>query len=141
METEQKPEPVWGVVANIVQEHPFGPGGLETRRGTKHYSAGAKVYCIHFFWDGPRTRVQVTGLHRGSRHYATTIVRHERLTNPRLKLIHSPLIIKQIQDHGIDVGDFRDSLAGIKARAEQQLAWLLSLKTNESGNEVQEETL
>lgn len=126
MEPEQKLEPVWGVVANIVQEHPFGPGGLETRRGTKHYSAGAKVYCILFFWDGPRTRVQVTGLHRGSRHHATTIVRHEWLTNPRLKLIHSPLIIKQIQNQ-------------TKAQAEQYLAWLLSLETDKSSEEVPEE--
>jgi hypothetical protein len=36
--------PIWRPVANIVQERPYGPGGAETRRGTKHFQPGAKVY-------------------------------------------------------------------------------------------------
>jgi hypothetical protein len=39
---------VWCIVANIVHERPYGPGGQEVRRGTKHFAPGAKVVILDF---------------------------------------------------------------------------------------------
>ena len=96
MKDEQKTEPVWCVRANVVQERPYGPGGLEIRRGTKHFAPGAKVYCTHVYWDGPMTSVEVVGHHRGSHRYVKMIIGHERLTNFRAELVYSPYIIEQL---------------------------------------------
>ena len=43
------PPPVWTVTANIVPTRKFGPGGTETRMGTKHFSPGTKVYIIDWY--------------------------------------------------------------------------------------------
>src|SRR4051812_11515365 len=50
---ENQAEPVWCVVANISEHIPSGPGGKESKRGTKHFSAGTKIYCYPPLWgDG-----------------------------------------------------------------------------------------
>ncbi len=36
--------PVWCIVGNIVPSRPFGPGGEETRHGTRLFKPNAKVY-------------------------------------------------------------------------------------------------
>ena len=35
------PGPSWCAVANVVEDRPFGPGGVETRHGTRHFAPGA----------------------------------------------------------------------------------------------------
>ena len=119
MNNEQKPtpEPVWCVSANIVQERPYGPGGLETRHGTKHFAPGAKVYCVLFFWSGPLTSVEVVGRHRGSHRYVRMIVEHDWLTNLKLELVYSPYVINQLPP----------SHAETKAEAEEAVEHLKSL--------------
>lgn len=37
-------EGLWCVVANIKRECPFGPGGAETKSGTRQFRGGTKVY-------------------------------------------------------------------------------------------------
>jgi hypothetical protein len=36
----------WCIVANIKQEIPFGPGGIESKSGIKKFKAGAKVSIV-----------------------------------------------------------------------------------------------
>jgi len=132
MNDEQKPmpEPVWCVTANIVQERPYGPGGAETRRGTKHFTAGAKVYCVLFFWNGPLTSVDVVGHHRGSHRFVRMVVRHEWLTNLKVELVYSPYVIGQLPP----------SHAETKAEAEETIAHLQSLGSKQASvNAHQEE--
>ena len=37
--------PVWCPVATMRAERPYGPGGQETKRGSRHFAPGAKLYC------------------------------------------------------------------------------------------------
>jgi len=36
--------PIWCPVAHMVAERPYGPGGGETKRGSRHFAPGAKLY-------------------------------------------------------------------------------------------------
>ncbi len=90
---KQRAGPVWWVVANVVDERPYGEGGRETRRGTKHFSPGTKVYCFPPLWGDGYEKVQVVGRHRGSRRYVTMIVASRWLTSWRVQLVYSPAAI------------------------------------------------
>lgn len=92
-------EPVWCVVANISEHIPFGPRGDEIRRGTKHFSAGTKVYCYPPLWGDGYENVKVIGHHRGSRQYAEMIVPARSLSNCRAKLVYTPFLLDHLSGH------------------------------------------
>ena len=92
-------EPVWCIAANIVRERPYGPGGKETRRGTKHFLPGAKVYIVDFFWGSGGESVTVVGHHRKSHRYITIVIRSQWLVNWRAELVYSPHVIKEVLAH------------------------------------------
>jgi hypothetical protein len=87
--------PIWCVVANIRKEIPYGPGGKETRRGTRKFHGGAKVYVVDAFWGMAGERVTVIGHYRGKQ-YITCVVRNLVLENLRVELVYSPAVIRQI---------------------------------------------
>jgi hypothetical protein len=91
--------PVWCIVANIVHERPYGPAGQETRRGTKHFAPGAKVYIIDFFWGTGAEDVTLVGRHRRSHHYITMTIRTKWLVNWRAELVYSPYVIRKRLEH------------------------------------------
>jgi hypothetical protein len=92
--------PVWCVAANVLNERPYGPGGAEIRRGTKHFAPGAKVYVFDFFWGMGGEQVTVVGRHRKSRRYITLVMRATHLANWRAELAYSPHVIKQVLASG-----------------------------------------
>ena len=84
-------------------ERPYGEGGEATRRGTKHFRAGAKVVCVRFLWGGDETMaVLVVGRHRASSCYIRISERGQRLTNWRLELVYSPRIIELVRDYAAE---------------------------------------
>jgi hypothetical protein len=93
------PGPVWCVVANVVAERPYGEGGTETRRGTKHFAPGAKLYCLPPLWGDGYEKINVVGRHRGSHRYVTMVVRSRWLTNWRAALVYSPHVIGALAGH------------------------------------------
>jgi hypothetical protein len=95
-----KIEPVWGVVANVMKEHPYGQGGKEIRRGTLKFHGGAKVYIRLVFWGVAGERLEVVGRYRGKHAYITCALRTEWLENFHVELIYSPSVIKRIQGDG-----------------------------------------
>ncbi len=97
-ESETSSESAWCLVANIVDERPYGPEGKETRRGTKHFAAGAKIYCFPFQWGDGYERIRVIGRHRGSRRFVTMIIKSDWLTNWRAQRVYSPAVIKQLDN-------------------------------------------
>ena len=98
-EEKHTKQPVWCVVANIKKEIPFGPGGVEKRIGTKHFSPGTKVYCFQALWGDGYQRVQVIGRHRGSHRYVTMIIKSDWLTNWRVKAEYSPSLAAKLKPH------------------------------------------
>lgn len=97
MAPKEKPEPVWCVVANIVENIPFG-AEHRIRKGTKHFSPGTKIYCYPPLWD-IWNNVQVIGRHRGSRQFATMVINLNWLENCRVKLVYEPHILRAFSDY------------------------------------------
>ncbi len=93
--------PVWCPVASMRTERPYGPGGQETRRGSKHFKPGAKLYLSHVLsWleRGAKRDVQVyvVGRHRGSHRYVTMAVSASWLTHWRVEMVYSPHVIGEL---------------------------------------------
>lgn len=86
---------VWSVVANVKREHPFGPGGVETKIGTRQFRGGAKVYIAGCF-PGPCDAVLAIGLHRKSRKFITCALDVRHVENFRVKLVYHPKVLELI---------------------------------------------
>lgn len=96
IDTAKMVGPVWCPVANMTAQRPYGPGGAETKRGSKHFAAGAKLYYLSGFWGTAAEQVEVMGHHRGSRRYVTMIVSSAGLENWRVELVYSPHVIRAL---------------------------------------------
>ena len=101
-EKEPKIEPIWTVVANIVPEREFGPGGKEIKFGTKALSPKTKVYIIGWH-QGMCESIIVVGLARKPKKFITMTIRVDWVENLRIKLAYNPIVIKKIHEfHGVD---------------------------------------
>lgn len=94
----QEPVSYWTAVANIVRERPYGPGGAETRRGTKHFAPGAKVYIIDWYAGGC-ARIVAVGQHRSSKRMAKLVIDVNSVENLRAKVCYAPAVIAKIEEH------------------------------------------
>jgi hypothetical protein len=89
-------EGLWCVVANIKQEHPCGPGGLEQRSGTQLFRGGTKVYIADCY-PGNCNGVVAIGLHRKSRKFVRCVVSVTHVENFRVKLVYHPRVLELIE--------------------------------------------
>jgi hypothetical protein len=89
-------EGIWCVVANIKREHPYGPGGAETKVGTRQFRGGTKVY-IAGCYAGTCDGVIAIGHHRKSRRFITCVVNVKHLEDFRVKLVYHPRVLQLIQ--------------------------------------------
>jgi hypothetical protein len=94
--SETGSEGVWAIVANVKKEHPFGPGGVETKIGTRQFRGGTKVYIAGCF-PGTCDAVLAIGLHRKSRRFITCAVDVRHVENFRVKLVYHPSVIERIR--------------------------------------------
>lgn len=85
---------LWAVVGNVVRSRRKGPGGAETRPGTKHFSGGARVVVASDF-PGMAETVVVVGRSRVGR-YITVAIRVWLLTNLRPGVQYSPAIVERV---------------------------------------------
>lgn len=81
-----------------MRERPYGPGGAETRRGTKHFAPGAKVYIIDWC-PGTRERIIVVGQHRSTKRFVTLIISAKLVENLRPKVCYHPGVIIKISEY------------------------------------------
>jgi len=96
-EITEKPdiEPIWLITANVLQERKCGEGGTESRRGTKHFRGGAKVYIVGAHW-GMCESVIVIGHHRASGRYVQMTIKRRYIENLRMTLCYSPKVIELV---------------------------------------------
>jgi hypothetical protein len=85
------------LVGNIVGEHIKGDTG-ETVNGTKHFSAGTKVYLARQQWGDGYENAVVIGKHRGSFRYSEIIMDTKFITNYRYKRVYDPTVIKMMNE-------------------------------------------
>lgn len=91
--------PVWCPVANMTSERPYGPGGQITKRGSKHFAPGAKLYFRRVMSYVPEPQVEVVGRHRGSHRYVTMIVSLSWLENWHTDLVYSPYVARKLHPY------------------------------------------
>jgi uncharacterized protein (TIGR02996 family) len=100
--------PVWCVTGNVVESRPFGPGGAETRYGTRLFKPRAKIYLASIaasdwlFLENPQTFhiVQVIGRHRKSLDWIGCILRVANTTNWRVDLVYQPAVLVRLKQEG-----------------------------------------
>jgi hypothetical protein len=99
--TDDRQEPttegLWAVVANIKREHPHGPGGVETKVGTRQFRGGTKVYIAGCF-PGTCSAIVAIGLHRHTRRWITCCVDVRNVENFRVRLVYHPAVIDRIRN-------------------------------------------
>jgi len=91
-------ESQWCLVGNIVDNAPSTEGGVETRTGTKHFSPGTKIYAFPAQWGDGYQRIIVVGRHRGSKAFVTMVLKSDRVTNWRAKVVHNPEVLRRLQE-------------------------------------------
>ncbi len=89
--------PVWCLIAKFRKERSYGPEGQTTvPGGTKHFMAGAKVYCFPpDRGDGYET-VPIIARHRVSHRHIKTYTNSAWLENWRIKLVYKPVLITKL---------------------------------------------
>ncbi|MGI4969674.1 MAG: hypothetical protein ACRYGH_12030 [Janthinobacterium lividum] len=92
------PKSYWTATGNIVRERPYGPGGVETRYGTKHFTPGAKVYIIDWY-AGMCERLIVVGVHRKSKRLIKLVLDVKAVENLRPRVCYVPAVIAKIEQH------------------------------------------
>jgi hypothetical protein len=91
--------PVWCPVANMTSERPYGPGGGTTKRGSKHFAPGAKLYFRRVMGYTGDPQLEVIGRHRGSHRYVTMVVSLSWLESWRKDLVYSPYVARALQPY------------------------------------------
>ena len=89
--------PVWCVRATMKAEHPVGPGGSESRRGSKHFAPGARLYLrriMGFRNETDVADVEMVGRHRATHRNVLMIVRGSWLEGWRADLVYSPQVAR-----------------------------------------------
>jgi hypothetical protein len=98
---------VWCVIANLVKERPFGPGGEEIRHGTKHFKGGAKLYIIDAYW-GMCKSVTVIGHHRKGSRFIKLDIPASYVENLRVKPVYHPKVLQLIGEHFLSQKQYPD---------------------------------
>jgi len=91
------PASQWCLVGNVVWERPSGEGGKVFVHGTKHFAAGAKVYCLPVQWSGYENII-VIGRHSGSHRFITLIMCSSYIENWRAKVVYNPEVLRRIHE-------------------------------------------
>jgi hypothetical protein len=87
----------WCLVGNIVDEHEFGEA-KEIRRGSKHFTAGTKVYCLPAQSGDGYEDIVVVGISRGSRRWITVVMSSDLITNWRAKVVYKPAVLRRLRE-------------------------------------------
>src|SRR5262245_28275215 len=132
-EPDRSASPVWCMVGNIVEERPYGPGGQERRSGTKHFRAGAKIYCFPPLWGDGYRKIKVVGHHRMSNKLVTMVIDSKWIINRRAELVYSPSVIRRFDgrwDGTVRSRMIAETLAGTDyARRANRNIYVISIAT------------
>lgn len=89
-------ESTWCVVANVKPE----AFGRATSAGTRHFAAGAKLWCLPVCWGDGYAKIRAIGRHRGSHQHVLMVVPSYWLTNWRARVAYHPEVVRQLRQHG-----------------------------------------
>ena len=88
---------MWCVVANVKPE----AFGRATSAGTRHFTAGAKIWCMAVHWGDGYENIRVIGRHRGSHQHVAMVIPSATLTNWRARVAYHPEVLRLVvANHG-----------------------------------------
>ncbi|MFI8825592.1 hypothetical protein [Streptomyces sp. NPDC053431] len=99
-ETDNGPEPVWMVAANVVAWRRRGAGGQQLFPGTRSFKGGAKVYVARVHWGPGGDRLTVIGRERHTGRWIVIDTATRHLHGFRPKLVHTPRVLARLNDVG-----------------------------------------
>lgn len=105
----------------MVAEHPVGEN-KEIRKGTKHFSAGTKVYCYPPLWGDGYEKIKVIGRHRRSHLLVEIVTRSKWLTNWRVKMVYSPNVVNRMKGYWDDSKESQKKAKSIVAEMTSRVA-------------------
>ncbi len=120
--------PIWCIVAKVVAERPYGPGGRQRRLGTALFPGGATVYVPDGHEGMGYQTVTVIGHTRHRGRLATVDMAIGFLTTWHVELVYSPAVLARIAEvldkpargfsrHGADRAGVDHSLDAGRGRA------------------------
>ncbi|WP_282204216.1 hypothetical protein [Kitasatospora fiedleri] len=129
MTDETGPEPLGlCIVANIAPETSQGEGGLEIRKGHRHFVPGAKVWVAPPGWGDGGESVIVAGRHRrNSRRYARIVIKRRFLVNFRVRAVYSPALVRALT--AAEPGEEKEFGARFLWSPEEAESWARSWNT------------
>lgn len=86
------------IVANVIGPHYWGEA-KEIKKGTKHFSPGAKVYCAFIFGGMGHEHVQVMGKPRKSSRMIKIVLAIKFLKNFRVQKVYQPKILAFLKEY------------------------------------------
>jgi hypothetical protein len=95
------------IVGNIIGKHYKGVDKAITS-GTKHFSAGTKVYCVFMYGGMGHGQIRVYGKLRHSFRMIDIVIRASFIKNFRLQKVYNPKILaflNKYNDYAIDSND------------------------------------
>ena len=92
---EPTPASKWCLVGNIRSR---GPDGEEIRSGTKHFSAGTKVYCMPAARGEGHEKVIVFGKRRGAHGLVQMVVPSKVIAHWRAQVVYSPSLLAKLAE-------------------------------------------
>lgn len=86
------------IVGNIIGNHYWGTS-KEIKRGSKHFRAGAKVYCVFMYGGMGHEQVRVLGKPRKASRMIDVVMGTKFIKNFRLQKIYAPRVIAFLKKH------------------------------------------
>lgn len=92
------PEALRLATASVLKEVRCGVGGVDLKRGTRHFRGGAKVYIIDNY-PGTCESVIVIGHERHSGRYVQLALKVWRLEDFRITTVYSPKVVQMVHEY------------------------------------------
>lgn len=99
--TEDLPETLWCIEANVVKAREYGEGGIDSRNGIRLFRGGAKVYIIGAYF-GMCESVLLVGHHRKSVRLICSVVKAKHLENFKVKPIYKPKLREMAENRSVE---------------------------------------
>lgn len=86
----------WCLVGNIAGAHEYGEAH-EIKYGTKHFSAGTKVFVNLVYRGRGNERIMVIGIPRNRRNYIEVVIPRKYVENFRVQKVFKPAVLKRMK--------------------------------------------
>ncbi len=87
----------WCLIGNVVEEHAVEEL-KESRHGSRHFTAGTKVYCLPPQWGDGYEKIVVVVIARDSRRWITVVMPADLITSWRAKVVYKSAVLQRLRE-------------------------------------------